>query len=72
MGRKAIFYTEVLEATVGEEAGFKSVTLKNRKIAYGKLKQEIRYSPLCKFLPLIEKKRILLLGLFMFIQRNLA
>ena len=51
-GEKQFFTTEVLEATVGEEAGFKSVTLKmTGKYAYGKLKQEIGIHRLVRISP---------------------
>ena len=57
-GEKQFFTTEVLEATVGEEAGFKSVTLKmTGKYAYGKLKQEIGIHRLVRISPFDSQKK---------------
>ncbi len=57
-GEKQSFSTEVIEGTLGEEAGFKSVTLKTTgKYAYGKLKQEIGIHRLVRISPFDSQKK---------------
>ena len=57
-GEKQSFQVEVLEGTLGEEAGFKSVTLKmTGKYVYGKLKQEIGIHRLVRISPFDSQKK---------------